>query len=128
MADREDVRDERLPTSEEPRTFDRVSLHPALIRPPESAAAVPGSGLAHAQTAAMVDRLVRSLRVGTVNGDPVVHLDLSQRDVKVELRRDGEAVHAVLRGDAPELDSLAERIREEMSDRDIDATLELAPE
>lgn len=74
---------------------------PAILSPPTSAAPVVGSGAAHAEVAALADRLLDSMRLGRrADGSHEVRLQLSRGsrydDLEVHLVDDGDGLRAVV--------------------------------
>jgi hypothetical protein len=99
---------------------------PVLCRPlgPASVPLTTGSALAHAEAAALADRLVTSLRVGKVGRDGHevrMRLAISERaEVDVRLRLVGGELTAHLvaaRGAADEAEGIARALRTELSAR-----------
>lgn len=102
-----------------------VLVEPALISPPTEMSA--GSGAAHAEAAAMAERLLSSLRVGAgSDGTREVRLRLSTRSryagVEVRLEQAGDSLRARLVGDpgaAGLASELGDAIARELEDRGL---------
>jgi hypothetical protein len=113
----------------EPREEDgRLVLPPpALLAPIERSAPAPvvGSSLAHAEAAALAERVLTSLRVGRVSGSPEVRMRLGGREgrgMEVRLRLDGGTVVPVLVTEHPaEAEALAARLDALFAERGIAA-------
>jgi hypothetical protein len=99
-----------------------IGLARVLAPPPSSIAAPTSPATAHAETAALAERMLTSLRVGRVDRDAVeVHMRLRHEDgeVEVRLRERAGRLEAELIGEgAPsDLSALAGRVEAELRSR-----------
>ncbi len=121
-----------LPTPAEPVAEGIGGLLPATLAqllPPLGSAPGPaptGSGVHHAEVAALAERVLTSMRVGTTAGQREVRLRLGRgyEGVEVHLSMEGGRVRTSLvddHGDTAGLEGLADALRREMSNRQIPA-------